>query len=105
MAAPAAGTPMTSQYRHVVMIGMMGVGKSTVGRRVAARLGWGYWDNDEALEAATGTTAGELQRRRGQAALHATENRLLREALQTHDERCSRRRAASCSSPSCWRAS
>lgn len=73
---------MTTQYRHVVMIGMMGVGKSTVGRLVAARLGWGYWDNDEALEAATGTTAGELQHRRGQAALHATENRLLREALR-----------------------
>ena len=76
---------MTSQYTHVVMIGMMGVGKSTVGRLVAARLGWGYWDNDDALQAATGVTAGELQRRRGQAALHATENRLLGEALQSHD--------------------
>ena len=41
---------MTTQYRHIVMIGMMGVGKSTVGRLVATRLGWGYWDNDEALE-------------------------------------------------------
>ncbi len=80
-----AGPPMTTQYRHVVMIGMMGVGKSTVGRLVAARLGWDYWDNDDALEASTGTTAGELQRRRGQAALHATENRLLRDALQSHD--------------------
>ena len=76
---------MNPQYRHVVMIGMMGVGKSTVGRLVATRLGWGYWDNDEALEASTGTTAGELQRRRGQAALHAAENRLLREALESHD--------------------
>ena len=77
---------MTIQHRHVVMIGMMGVGKSTVGRLVAARLGWGYWDNDEALEAATGTTAGELQHRRGQAALHATENRLLSEALRALDD-------------------
>lgn len=77
---------MTIEYRHVVMIGMMGVGKSTVGRLVAARLGWGYWDNDEALEAATGTTAGELQRRRGQAALHAAENELLRKALQSRDD-------------------
>ena len=71
---------------------------------MAARLGWGYWDNDEALEAATGTTAGEVQHRRGQAALHATENRLLREALGM-TTRCSPRLAASCSSPSSWPAS
>jgi shikimate kinase len=74
---------MTAQYRHVVMIGMMGVGKTTVGRLVAQHLGWEFWDNDQALEAATATTAGELQRMRGQAALHATENQLLREALQS----------------------
>jgi shikimate kinase len=76
---------MTTQYRHVVMIGMMGVGKSTIGRLVAARLGWGFWDNDDALDAATATTAGDFQRRHGQAALHKIENRLLREALQAHD--------------------
>jgi shikimate kinase len=76
---------MTTQYRHVVMIGMMGVGKSTIGRLVAARLGWDFWDNDEALGAATGITAGEFQRRHGQPALHRSENRLLREALQSRD--------------------
>lgn len=76
---------MTSQNRHVVMIGMMGVGKSTIGRLVAARLGWGFWDNDDALGAATAMTAGDYQRLHGQAALHKIENGLLREALQAHD--------------------
>ncbi len=62
---------------------MMGTGKTTVGRLLAARLGWVFWDNDEALEAATGKTAAEFQGQRGQAALHETEDRLLRNALRT----------------------
>jgi shikimate kinase len=74
---------MDAGYRHIVLIGMMGVGKTTVGRMLAKRLGWEFWDNDEALQDATETTAAELQRRRGQAALHAAENRLLQEALRS----------------------
>lgn len=70
--------------RHVVLIGMMGAGKTTIGRLLAARLGWAFWDNDEALQAATGMTAAQLQAQRGHAVLHETENRLLREALRTH---------------------
>jgi shikimate kinase len=70
-------------YRHIVLIGMMGVGKTTVGRLLARRLDWEFWDNDVALREATQTTAAELQRARGQAALHATENQLLREALRS----------------------
>jgi shikimate kinase len=69
--------------RQVVLIGMMGTGKTTVGRLLAARLGRAFWDNDEALEAATGRTAAEYQREHGPAALHQTEDRLLREALRT----------------------
>jgi shikimate kinase len=74
---------MTAEHRHIVLIGMMGVGKTTVGRMLARRLGWGFWDNDEALAQATGQTAADVQRKRGQAGLHATENRLLRDALRT----------------------
>ena len=60
---------------------MMGVGKTTTGRLLAKRLGWDFWDNDEALTEATGQTAAQIQQARGQAGLHAVENRLLREAL------------------------
>lgn len=62
---------------------MMGAGKTTVGRLVAARLGWAFWDNDEALLQATGKTAAQLQSERGLDALHQIEDRLLREALRT----------------------
>lgn len=72
-----------ARQRHVVLIGLMGVGKTTVGRLLAARLHWSFWDNDEALQAATGATAAELQKQCGQSALHETEDRLLREALRT----------------------
>lgn len=68
--------------QHIVVIGMMGVGKTTVGRLVAARLEREFWDNDTALAAATGQTAAEVQRTRGQPALHAIEGVLLRHALR-----------------------
>jgi len=76
---------MREAHRHIVLIGMMGVGKTTIGRLLAKRLGWGFWDNDEALTKATGETAAQIQRARGQAGLHAVENRLLREALAGRD--------------------
>jgi shikimate kinase len=71
--------------RHVVLIGMMGAGKTTVGRLLAERLGWAFWDNDEALRNEVGQTAAEFQRERGQPALHQVEDRLLREALHSPD--------------------
>jgi shikimate kinase len=72
---------MEGERRHLVLIGMMGAGKTTVGRLVAARLGWAFWDNDEALLRATGKSAAQYERESGLAALHHTEDRLLREAL------------------------
>jgi shikimate kinase len=77
---------MDIAHRQVVLIGMMGSGKTTCGRLLARRLGWGFWDCDEALTESTGSTAAEVQRSRGQAVLHAIEHRLLRNALQTHTD-------------------
>jgi shikimate kinase len=74
---------MSEDDRPIVIIGMMGAGKSTIGRLLAQRLGRRFWDNDEALLKATGKTAAELQQAENQPALHRWENRLLRAALQT----------------------
>jgi shikimate kinase len=74
---------MSEDDRPIVIIGMMGAGKSTIGRLLAQRLGRRFWDNDDALLEATGKTAAELQRVENQPALHRWENRLLRAALQS----------------------
>lgn len=55
----------------------MGAGKTTVGARLAARLGWPLRDSDADLLAATGRTARELDAERGTVELHRLEARHL----------------------------
>jgi shikimate kinase len=59
--------------RHVVLIGLMASGKSTVGRTLGARLGRRFFDNDELLRARTGQTAREIAIAEGVDALHRRE--------------------------------
>ncbi len=59
----------------------MAVGKTTVGRLLAASLGWALVDSDEQIGAREGITVRELQAQRGREALHALEAQLLLDAL------------------------
>src|SRR6266540_1449750 len=68
--------------RHVVVVGLMGAGKSAVGRRVAQQLGWPWRDSDREIEAATGLTVRQLRDRDGVDAMHALESRQLLDALE-----------------------
>ena len=67
--------------RHVVLVGLMGAGKTEVGRRVAAQLGWPWRDSDADIEAATGLTVRELRDRDGVDAMHDLEAAQLLRAL------------------------
>jgi shikimate kinase len=58
---------------HVVLVGPMAVGKSTVARRLAARLGWPVRDSDEDLQAARGFSGRDLAATAGVDALHRWE--------------------------------
>jgi shikimate kinase len=66
---------------RVLLIGMMGAGKSTVGRAVAERLGWTYLDSDEQVQEHTGMTVPEIFAGRGEAAFRREEALALAEAV------------------------
>ncbi|MGH9055254.1 MAG: shikimate kinase [Acidimicrobiales bacterium] len=69
-----------SAPERVLLIGMMGAGKSTTGHLLAGRLGWSYLDTDEEVERCCGRTVAELWQAVGEAAFRAEESRVLAEA-------------------------
>ena len=63
--------------RPIVLVGLMGAGKSTVGRRLAKRLGLPFVDSDVAIEEASGATTAELFERYGEHDFRDGERRLV----------------------------
>lgn len=63
--------------RPIVLIGLMGVGKTTVGRRLAARLGLGFVDADHEIELAAGLSVAEIFERFGEAHFRDGERRVI----------------------------
>lgn len=63
--------------RPIVLVGLMGAGKSTVGRRLARRLGLPFIDSDDAIEDAAGYSAAEVFDRFGEADFRDGERRLV----------------------------
>jgi shikimate kinase len=63
--------------RPVVLVGLMGAGKSTVGRRLARRLGLPFVDSDSEIEDAAGLTAGEVFQRFGERDFRDGERRVV----------------------------
>jgi shikimate kinase len=75
-------TPVAmSRVRHVVLIGLMASGKSSVGPRLATRLGVPFVDNDALLQARTGRSARQIETADGLDALHRNEAEVLQTAL------------------------
>ncbi|KQU52591.1 shikimate kinase [Bosea sp. Leaf344] len=69
--------------RAVVLVGMMGSGKSSVGRRLAARLGLPFVDADAEIETAAGMTIPEIFAQRGEAEFRDGERRVIARVLTT----------------------
>ncbi len=67
--------------RPIVLVGLMGAGKSTVGRRLARRLGLPFVDSDDAIEDAAGYSAAEIYERYGEADFRDGERRLVARLL------------------------
>ncbi|MER6295091.1 shikimate kinase [Streptomyces althioticus] len=70
---------------RLVLTGPMGVGKSTVGRLLAERLGVGYRDTDDDIVAAQGRAVSDIFVEDGEPAFRALEKEAVRQALASHD--------------------
>ncbi|PZO04061.1 MAG: shikimate kinase [Hyphomicrobiales bacterium] len=69
--------------RAIVLVGMMGSGKSAVGRRLATRLGLPFVDADTEIETAAGMTIPEIFAQRGEADFRSGERRVISRILIT----------------------
>ena len=68
--------------KTVAIVGLMGSGKSAIGRRLACRLGVPFADSDALVEAAVGMPVSQIFETRGEAAFRRAERRAVAEALQ-----------------------
>ncbi|MBX3502453.1 MAG: shikimate kinase [Alphaproteobacteria bacterium] len=76
---PAAANPAI--VRTVALVGLMGAGKSAIGKRLAQRLGLPFVDADTEIEAAAGCSIEEFFERFGEAAFRAGERRVIQRLL------------------------
>lgn len=67
---------MVARPERIVLVGVPGAGKSTVGPLLARRLGWKYVDFDTRIESETGSTVGEIFQKRGEAEFRRLESEL-----------------------------
>ncbi len=68
--------------RPIVLVGLMGVGKSTVGKRLAARLGLPFVDADHAIEEAADLTIAEIFEKFGEAHFRDGERRVISRLIE-----------------------
>lgn len=71
--------------RHVVLVGLMGAGKTTVGKKAAKLLGWRFLDADVELEARSGRSVRDWFEQEGEAAFRAAERDLLADVLASSE--------------------
>jgi shikimate kinase len=69
--------------RSIVLVGMMGAGKSSIGRRLASRLGIPFVDADTEIESAAGMTIPEIFERHGEPYFRAGEARVIARLLDS----------------------
>ncbi len=69
--------PRFSTQRSIVLVGLMGAGKSCVGRRLAARLNMPFADSDSEIEAAAGTAITDFFQNHGEAAFREGERKVI----------------------------
>jgi shikimate kinase len=84
MAASALSQPVIQPAfdRSIVLVGMMGAGKTSIGRRLARTLGWPFKDADAAIEVAAGTSIANIFAEIGEPAFRAKERQVIARLLR-----------------------
>ena len=77
----AAETNRFVPSRSIVAVGLMGAGKTKIGRRLAARLGLRFFDSDHEIEAAAGENIEEIFANRGERVFREGERRVITRLL------------------------
>ncbi len=72
--------------KDIILIGFMGAGKTTVGKRLAERFRWDFIDTDEYIEQKAGMAVSEIFDRYGEENFRARETEALQEILQERKE-------------------
>ena len=79
--APPCGEAPSLAARSIVLVGLMGAGKSNIGRRLAARLHLPFIDADTEIETAAGETIEEIFQRYGEPYFRSGERRVIARLL------------------------
>ncbi|MEK6396815.1 MAG: shikimate kinase [Terriglobus sp.] len=85
VAEPTVTTPTTLLTERIVLTGFMGAGKSTVGRLLAAQLGWNFLDVDLEIERHSGTTIADIFSTHGEVEFRRRESAAIARALGTRN--------------------
>lgn len=72
--------------RHIVLVGLMGAGKTSVGRRLAQRLGLNFVDSDHAIEESARMSIPEIFALRGEAEFRAGERKVIARLLNERQQ-------------------
>ena len=77
-----SGSDLASGLRTVVLVGLMGAGKTTAGRRLAKRLGRAFVDSDSEVEKAAGCSVDDIFSFHGEAVFRDVERRVIFRLLE-----------------------
>lgn len=80
---PQSNPQKSWHSRPLVLIGLMGVGKSTIGRRLAKRLSWPFVDSDEEIESAAGCSISDIFTIHGEPIFRDLEKRVINRLLSS----------------------
>ena len=84
MSDPISSLKQRLGGRSLYLVGMMGSGKTSTGRPLAERLGYGFVDADAVIEQAAGCSIPEIFERDGEAGFRALESQVLNAISQRH---------------------